>query len=122
MKKFHIAFFIFLLCCSERRIAISCADLDKETDPEFCEAFNNAMLSFQESDEVTINSRTNSMIFLEAVTGITSRANDLHHPFYESSTVLKEDLEMWREWFIKNNQYWTKIKSDSVMLVFSGDK
>jgi len=81
--------------------------------------FNNAMLSFQTEDSLALYSRTYSMILLEAVSGIPSRANDLHHPFYKSSRLLNSDLKIWRKWFEKNKHDWTKKKADSVILILS---
>lgn len=99
---------------------VTCNESFENVDQEFCAMFNNAMSSFQVEDTLTTYSRTYSMILLEAVTGIPSRANDLHHPFYKSSRLLNDDLKKWSIWFEKNKHNWTKSKADSVVLNFSG--
>jgi hypothetical protein len=115
-------FLIFLVGCSEKKITIACEESNEGVDKEFCLMFNNAMMSFQLEDSIAIYSKTYSMIFFEAVTGISSQAYDLHHPYYESPKLLHEDLEKWSEWFEHNKLIWTKKKADSVVLIFSGEK
>jgi len=120
MKLWIIAFLIYAVSCSEKKTTVSCEESNERVDKDFCVMFNNAMLSFQTKDSTSIYSKTYSMIFLEAVTGIPSQAYDLHHPIYESPKLLYEDLEKWSDWYKLNKSNWTKRKADSVVLIFSG--
>ena len=115
------SFLSFLANCTVKKITVDCSEPIESVDPEFCAMVNNAMLSFQVEDSLTIYSRTNSMIILEAVTGIRSRANGLHHPFYKSSRLLNDDLKKWSKWFENSKHNWTKSKADSIVLIFSGE-
>ena len=115
-----IALFISI-GCSEKKNAVSCDDSMVNVDPEFCNDFRNAMLSFQQMDDSTnAYYRTHAMIFLVAITEIPSQANDLHHPFYDSEKELQDDLEKWSEWFETNKGKWTKRRADSVFHKYNG--
>lgn len=119
--KFWIVFFMgCLIGCSEKIITVSCEESNERVDKDFCLMFNDAMLSFQ-TEELS-GERTYSMIFFSAVTGISSQANDLHHPIYKSPKLLHEDLEKWSDWYKLNKSNWTKRKADSVVSIFSGEK
>ncbi len=114
-----LTFFACLVSCSETKIIVDCTDSDGSIDKDFCQMFNEAILSLQSDDTIATYSRVHSMIILEAVTGIRSQAHDLHHPYYSSSGQLKSDMKKWRKWFEKNKQYWTKERADSIVLIFS---
>lgn len=121
MRHVKIAILALALGCSENRIMVKCGDPNEKVDSEFCLMFNSAILSFQiENPDSSVYSRTYSMIFLEAITGIRSRANDLHNPVYDSPELLRLDLERWTRWFKENGKNWTKKKADSVVIVFAG--
>ncbi len=122
MRIIFTAVLICLLGCSEKKITVTCEESNEQIDKDFCIMFNNALLSFQLEDGVAIYSKTYSMIFFEAVTGISSHAYDLHHPYYEYPLLLHDDLEKWCEWFADNKSNWTKRKADSILLIFSGEK
>lgn len=126
MEKNKIIFLFFFVSyllnsCSRKDLLIDCQDPACIVDQGFCSDFKKAIHDIQfATGSTSFVDRQNAMFFFNAVTGIKSRANDYHHPVYESQRELRDDLRAWKQWFEQHRCQMTKVKADSLIENYRG--
>jgi hypothetical protein len=107
---------VFLLAL----LAVSCYNKDScEVDTAFKKQFNenvNFLISTESKGDFIYQTseKIKAIYFLESTTGIKSQLYWGHVFGYQSSELLEEDIEKWKNWYDTNKCKMTIVKADSL--------
>jgi hypothetical protein len=108
-------------CRMSNDFIIDCHKSGCPLDSAFCSDFKKAFIDIQDRDhETELGLMQDAVFYLSTVTGRRAHVIDIHTPVYASEVTLRQDLELWHQWFESNGCYTRKVFADSLVRIARG--